>query len=112
MPSSNASGQPSARLAHTVLFTLKDKSDAARDALVASCVKYLTDHPGTVFFGAGPRAAQYARPVNDTGFDVALHLIFATAEDHDRYQQSDRHQQFIAENKPNWESIRVTDAFV
>ena len=97
-------------LAHAVYFTLKDNSDSARDALVQACHKYLSDHPGTVHFSAGPRAAAYQRPVNDTQFDVAVVLVFATDEDHQRYQSSERHQQFLAEQLDNCSQVRVFDA--
>ncbi len=99
-------------LAHLVFFALKDKSIAAREALVAACHKYLSDHPGTLHFSAGPRAEQYARPVNDQEFDIALVLVFASEADHDRYQQAPRHKQFISEQSPNWASVRVFDAIV
>jgi hypothetical protein len=97
-------------LAHMVFFTLKDRSEAARNALVQACRKYLSDHPGTVYFCAGPRAELYQRPVNDTLFDVALVLVFATDEDHQRYQTSEPHQQFIAEQLENCSQVRVFDA--
>jgi hypothetical protein len=97
-------------LAHLVFFTLKDPSDAAREALVHACQKYLSDHPGTLHFSVGPRAEQYQRAVNDTQFDVALVLVFATDEDHQRYQTSQRHQQFIAEQLENCSQVRVFDA--
>ena len=97
-------------LSHLVFFELKDKSDAARDALVTACHKYLSDHPGTLHFSAGTRAEQYTRPVNDQEFDVALMLVFASVADHDRYQEAPRHKQFISEQSPNWASVRVFDA--
>lgn len=98
-------------LVHAVFFTLKDRSAAARDALVAACRQYLTDHPGTIHFSVGPRAEAYARPVNDAAFDVALVVVFATAADHDAYQQAPRHKQFIAEHSANWAQVRVFDSF-
>lgn len=107
MPSPTASG-----LAHLVFFTLKDRSPAARDALVGACRKYLSDHPGTVHFSAGLRAESYARPVNDRDFDVALAVVFATEADHDAYQAAPRHKQFIAEQSGNWAQVRVFDALV
>ncbi|HEX6960899.1 MAG TPA: Dabb family protein [Lacipirellula sp.] len=106
MPSSESG------LAHLVFFTLKDKSPQARDALVAACHKYLTDHPGVTHFSAGPRAEQYQRPVNDQEFDVALVVVFASAADHDRYQEAPRHKEFIAEQRDNWAAVRVFDALV
>ncbi len=97
-------------LAHMVFFTLKDRSDAMREALVLACHKYLSDHPGTVYFSAGPRATAYQRPLNDAEFDVALVLVFATDEDHQRYQSSERHQQFLDEQLENCSQVRVFDA--
>ena len=97
-------------LAHTVFFTLKDRTDATRDTLLQACHKYLSDHPGTVYFSAGPRATAYQRPVNDTKFDVALVLVFATDEDHQRYQSSERHQQFLDEQLQHCSQVRVFDA--
>lgn len=99
-------------LAHMVYFTLKNKSAEAIDALVASCKEYLTGHPGTVFFAAGTLTPDLQRDVNDRDFDVALHVVFATREDHDRYQQDKRHLQFIEANKSNWEKVRVFDSDV
>jgi hypothetical protein len=101
---------PQRGLAHLVFFTLKDQSAEARDALVAACHKYLSDHSGTLHFSAGARAEQYTRAVNDQEFDVALALVFASEADHDRYQEAPRHKQFIAEQSPNWASVRVFDA--
>ncbi|MFO0907907.1 MAG: Dabb family protein [Isosphaeraceae bacterium] len=99
-------------LAHNVYFTLEDSSDAAIDALVASCKKYLADHPGVVFFAAGKLQPELNRPVNDRGFHVALHVVFDSLASHDAYQDAPLHHQFIAENKPNWKQVRVFDSDV
>ena len=96
-------------LVHNVYFSLKDKSPAARAKLVADCKKYLTDHPGTVFFAAGT-ISDLDRPVNDREFDVGLHVIFESRAAHDQYQTAERHLQFISENKPTWEKVRVFDS--
>ncbi len=101
-----------ASLAHCVFFALKDKSPAAVERLVQACHKYLTGHPGTVAFAAGPRTPDLVRPVNDREFDVALLVVFESHGDHDRYQTAPRHLQFVAENKDNWEQVRVFDANV
>ncbi len=97
-------------LAHIVYFTLKDNSPAASQKLLDACQKYLTDHEGTVFFGAGTRTSELNREVNDKAFDVALHVIFKNRAAHDQYQTAPRHQQFVAESKPNWAKVRVFDA--
>jgi hypothetical protein len=99
-------------LGHMVYFTLKDRSPAAVEKMVADCHKYLTGHPGTVFFAAGTLVADLNRPVNQMDFDVALHVVFDSREAHDAYQQAPRHVQFVTENKPNWERVRVFDANV
>ena len=99
-------------LSHDVYFSLKDNSPAAKQKLVAACKKYLTGHEGEVFFGAGVLAESLKREVNDTSFDVALHIVFKDIESHDKYQVAKRHEEFIAENKDNWKKVRVFDSFV
>ena len=97
-------------LAHHVYFTLEDNSPQNCQALVDACKKYLTDHPGTVFFSAGELTPDLDREVNDRDFDVALSVVFKTREDHDAYQIAPRHLEFIEENKANWKSVRVFDS--
>jgi Stress responsive A/B Barrel Domain len=99
-------------LCHDVYFTLKDRSPAAVDALVAACKKYLTVQPGIVFFCCGKLEPELAREVNDRGFDVALHVVFTDRAAHDAYQSDDMHNRFIAEMKPNWAKVRVFDSLV
>src|SRR5262249_45219602 len=99
-------------LAHNVYFTLKDNSAAAREKLVAASKKYLSQHPGTLFFAVGFLAQDLKRDVNDRDFDVALHIIFNSQEAHDQYQEAALHLQFIAENKENWKRVRVFDSVV
>ena len=97
-------------LGHMVYFTLKDRNPAAVAALVKDCQTYLSGHPGTKFFAAGTLVQDLTRPVNQTDFDVALQLVFETRAAHDAYQLAPRHLQFIAENKANWERVRVFDS--
>jgi len=96
-------------LTHNVFFALKDRSDAAKQNLLAACRKYLTNHAGTVFFCCGTLAEDLKRPVNVRDFEVGLHVIFESQAAHDAYQMAQRHQQFITENKDNWASVRVFD---
>lgn len=98
-------------LSHAVYFTLKDRSPAAAEALVASCRTHLTGHPGVAYFSVGTCAA-YDREVNDRDFDVALLIVFDSHAAHDAYQVADRHHQFIAENATTWAKVRVFDADV
>ncbi len=99
-------------LAHDVYFSLKDNSADAKTKMVAACKKYLSKHPGEVFFAAGTRAEGLNRSVNDRDFDVALHIVFKNKEAHDMYQDATRHKQFIEENQGNWAKVRVFDSMV
>jgi hypothetical protein len=100
------------RLSHVVFFTLKDSSDAAIQTLLDACHKYLKDHPGVVYFGAGTLAKEYARPVNDHAFHVCLNVVFDSRASHDIYQTAPDHLKFIADHKESWEKVRVFDADV
>ena len=99
-------------LCHDVYFSLKDKSPQAKQKLIAACKKYLTDHPGTVWFAVGPLAEEMKRDVNDRDFDVALHLVFRDKAAHDQYAESEGHQKFLKENKETWKKVRVFDSYV
>lgn len=99
-------------LAHDVFFTLKDRSPEAKANLVAACKKYLTGHPGTVWFAVGPLAEEFNRDVNDRQFDVALHLVFKDKAAHDQYAKAERHMKFIEEMEATWEKVRVFDSYV
>jgi len=96
-------------LCHSVFFTLRDRSDAAKQALLEGCRTHLTGHPGTVAFHVGT-VADYDRQVNDRDFDVALHIIFESHAAHDAYQSAPRHDAFIAEHATTWAKVRVFDA--
>jgi len=99
-------------LAHNVFFALKDASPKAKKKLVAECKKYLSKHPGIVWFAAGPIVAEHQRDVNDRDFDVALHIVFKSVADHDRYQEAKSHHAFIECNQNNWKSVRVFDSWL
>ena len=100
------------RLAHMVFFTLKDRSEAARQKLVASCKTHLTGHEGTVSFSVGTIAEDVVEPVSVRDFDVALHLVFASKAAADAYHKSPRHSQFVAENRTSWSQVRVFDSYL
>lgn len=99
-------------LCHDVYFTLKEKTPQARQKLITACQKYLSGHPGTVWFAAGPLAGEFQREVNDRDFDVALHLVFQNKAAHDRYQTDPKHLKFIEENQGTWSKVRVFDSYV
>lgn len=99
-------------LSHDVYFTLKDSSSEAAEQLVAACHRYLKDHDGVEFFAAGTLCEDLQREVNDRDFHVALHVVFRDRPSHDAYQTAPDHLTFIAENKDNWEGVRVFDSNV
>ena len=106
-------GEPAGEiLAHDVYFTLNDASPEARQALVDACRTYLSGHEGTRFFAAGSRATEMTRDVNDTQFDVSLHVYFENDAAHAAYQEDPRHLEFIEKMKANWKSVRVFDSRV
>ena len=97
-------------IGHMVYFTLKERTPADRERLVAACKKYLAEHDGVVFFSAGVITEDFKRDVNDRDWDVALHLVFADKAAHDKYQDHPRHLKFIEENKDSWAKVRVFDS--
>lgn len=99
------------KLVHNVYFTLKDGTPENIEKLTAACFRYLKDHPGVVYFGAGPLVPDLQRPVNDRDFHVALCVVFQSRKDHDAYQTAPDHLKFIDENKPTWEKVRVFDNY-
>jgi hypothetical protein len=101
---------PQPLIVHNVYFALTNNTAVEIDQLVASCRKYLTPHPGIVFFACGQLTPELKREVNDRDFDVGLHIIFESLQHHDDYQVHPLHVQFINENKPNWKKVRVFDS--
>jgi hypothetical protein len=99
-------------IVHNVFFTLNENSPSARQKLVDACHKFLSGHPGVVYFSAGTLCESLVRPVNDRDFDVGLHVVFRSLADHDAYQQHPQHLQFVDENKPTWKKVRVFDSAV
>jgi hypothetical protein len=97
-------------LVHNVYFSLNDASESAVEHLLTSCRKYLTNHPGIVFFACGRLAADMRRDVNDLDFEVGLHMVFKDKAAHDVYQVAPLHEQFIEECKGNWKRVRVFDS--
>jgi hypothetical protein len=52
------------------------------------------------------------RDVNDTSFDVALHVVLADKASYDKYAVAPRHLEFIEQNKDSWKKVRVFDSYV
>jgi quinol monooxygenase YgiN len=107
--------EKSPMVAHNVFFSLKDKSDAARKALVDDCHKLLAPAPGIVFYAAGTLAddmKEMQREVNDRDFDVALHCVFKDKAALAAYMTAPKHLEFIKKHKDTWKKVRVFDSYV
>lgn len=98
-------------LAHDVYFTLREPSGASAGALVQACER-LADLPGVESLTVGHRGEEFARPVNDLDFDVALRVVFEDRAAHDAYQESTEHRALLAEFEGALESVRVFDSWV
>jgi hypothetical protein len=96
---------------HNVYFTLKEGTVENINKLIDACFKYLNNHPGVVYFGAGPLVSELDRPVNVRDFHVGLHVVFQSKHFHDVYQTAETHLKFIEENKPTWDKVRVFDTY-
>src|SRR5262245_21243199 len=101
-----------AMIGHMVYFQLNDNSPAAVAKMVAACDKHLKGHTGEVFYASGSLAKEMNRPVNDRDWDVALHLVFKSKADLDKYAEAPRHLQSIDENKAAWKKVRVFDSLI
>src|SRR5262249_16618477 len=69
---SHAADDKGPALVHNVFFTLNDGSAEGKRQFIAACKKYLTKHPGEVYFAVGPLVDELKRDLNDRDFDVAL----------------------------------------
>lgn len=98
-------------LVHNVYFTLHDGSPEAVARLLDSCKRHLSGHDGVTYFAVSTLVPDLTREVNDLDFHVGLHVVFADRAAHDAYQPHERHQKFIAENKPTWKRVRVFDSY-
>jgi len=97
---------------HNVYFSLNDDSPEAIQNLIDECTKYLTVQDGIVSFYCGVIEADLNRDVNDTDYDVSLHILFDTREAHDAYQTDAQHRIFIDRNNDNWATVRVFDTAI
>lgn len=99
---------PSSYITHMVYFTLKDASASVQQKFIAEC-RRLQEIPGIVFFAVGTLVPDLVRPVNVRDFHVGVSVVFENRDAHDKYQVDPRHQRFLAENKDNWQQVRVFD---
>jgi len=100
------------KLAHMVFFKLKDSSKEAVEKFIASAEKNLSKHEGCAYFSVGTRADDVDEPVSAKDFDVALHVVFSSKEGKLKYLKDARHDQFVEENKAQFDKVRVYDSYL
>ena len=101
------------RQAHSVFFTLKDRTPEARAEFVKSCQKYLTGHKGAVSVSFGTIAEDVVEPnVSVRDFDVSLLVVFENKEAGQKYLVSPRHKEFVEKNKEKFAKVRVFDSYL
>lgn len=99
-------------VAHDVFFTLRDAGPEARAALVADCYGSLAGLPGVLELQAGERLEDATGEVNDTGYDVALRVLFEDRAALEAYAVDPAHLAFIERQRGNWAAVRVFDTRV
>ena len=97
---------------HDVYFELRDDSKEEVDRLVAGCFDYLHHLPGIAHFAAGRRDNDRTGEVNDSSFDVSLHVWFENQDAYTIYETHPDHLEFIDAFRENWASVRVFDSVV
>ena len=93
---------------HHVYFWLKDPGSAGdRAALIAGLQKLSKVSTIRTFHIGQPAGTD--RDVIETSYVISWLLIFATAEDQDRYQTDPIHLEFVRECSPLWSKVVVYD---
>lgn len=94
---------------HAVYFWLRpDLTDAERAQFAAGLERLKSIKSAEGCYVGVPAATD--RPVIDRTYSYALVLLFADEAQHDAYQVDPVHQQFVAECKPLWASVRIYDS--
>ena len=82
-------------MAHNFFFQLADGSKDLKDRFIGLCVKYLSGHPGQIYFSVGSRVRQIDRDVSGTNFDVSVNIVFKDFDAYAAYSNDLRHETFI-----------------
>ena len=97
------------RFLHVVYFWPRENGSPEDTALLAEGARRnLSSIPGVLRFAVGTPAGTQ-RDVVDNSYAVALILEFATAADHDIYQDHADHHKFLEECKQYWSRVQVYD---
>lgn len=95
---------------HVVIFWFNDNVDkaAALAQIRNDSETLLKPISGLKWYSIGT-PANTPRPVVDSSHDFALCTVYEDRAGHDAYQIHPNHQQFLANNKPNFKKIVVYD---
>jgi quinol monooxygenase YgiN len=94
---------------HAVYFWLRPDLTAEEQAqFVAGLERLKTITSAEQCYVGVPAATD--RPVIERSYTYALVLVFTDEAQHDAYQVDPVHQQFVAECKPLWASVRIFDS--
>lgn len=102
----------SSPLVHMTYFRLVDRSPTTIQRFLILCEKYLSGHEGQTHFSLGLRATEMVRDVNVLTFDVAMNMIFADIDAYTKYQQNDRHLEFITQSVGMSSARSVFDSYL
>jgi hypothetical protein len=98
-------------LSHDLFFSLKDNSPESQQKLIDACKKYLSPHPGIVYFAVGT-LSDIKGAFNDRNYDVVCQMAFVDREALSTYAKTKEHQQFIAECSSSFKALRIFDSMV
>jgi len=100
------------QMSHNFFFQLADETKELRERFVELCIKYLSGHPGEVYFSVGTRVLDIDRDVSGTNFDVSVNIIFKDFDAYTDYSNSPTHEKFIKEAAGMSPTRIVYDSFL
>ena len=103
--------QAQAAISHDVFFTFANPTNNDITGLITACER-LRELPGVVHLTTGRRDPLQTREVNETSFDVALHVEFVNQSAYDSYGPHPTHQALVAEFVPKMSSVLVYDSLL
>ncbi len=93
---------------HTVFFWLRSDLNTDDKLAFQQGVNELKKCPTVQEVFIGP-PAETDRSVVDNSYDVALLVFFANKDDHDAYQEDEKHHAFIDQFNDCWTRVQVYD---
>jgi len=97
-------------LVHNVYFYLKPDLGEGHIAAFEASLEGLAEIEETRQVYVGRPVALAPEPMGQSGFTVALTVIFDSVADHDAYQKHPLHVAFLEENKASWDKVEIYDA--